>query len=74
MVAGHFINGDYNVVQDGGKGVQDRVKGIQDEQKKFVFSPLTDLALLILHSDEKTQKWMAAPDTSVDYKTARRGM
>ncbi|KAF7976035.1 hypothetical protein HWV62_7932 [Athelia sp. TMB] len=54
MVAGNFINGDYNVVQEGERGLRDRVKGIQDDQKK-----------------EKIEKWMAAPDTSLNYKAAR---
>ncbi|KAF7978585.1 hypothetical protein HWV62_45298 [Athelia sp. TMB] len=54
MVAGNFINGDYNVIQEGERGLRDRVKGIQDDRKK-----------------EKIEKWMAAPDTSLNYKAAR---
>ncbi|KAF7969172.1 hypothetical protein HWV62_28182 [Athelia sp. TMB] len=54
MVAGNFINGDYNMVQEGERELRDRVKGIQDNRKK-----------------EKIEKWMAAPDTSLNYKAAR---
>ncbi|KAF7968171.1 hypothetical protein HWV62_31716 [Athelia sp. TMB] len=52
MVAGHFINGDYNAIHD--EGVQDRVKGIHDDLKK-----------------REIDQWMAAPDTSLNYKAAR---
>ncbi|KAF7976050.1 hypothetical protein HWV62_7962 [Athelia sp. TMB] len=71
MVAGHFINGDYNVVHDG--GVQDRVKGIQDSQKSSQFLSFEGLApfMLMLIVERDINTWMAAPDTSLNYKAAR---
>ncbi|KAF7970476.1 hypothetical protein HWV62_23831, partial [Athelia sp. TMB] len=79
MVAGNFINGDYNVVQearglqDGVDNIQGRVKGIQDDQKSSYFAQSADVtdALIIPDSEEKIEKWISAPDTSLNYKTAR---
>ena len=73
MVAGHFINGDYNVVQDGGIGVESRVKGIQDDQKSSYLLSSQDLGsfILIFILERDIDKWMSAPDTSSNYKAAR---
>ncbi|KAF7968340.1 hypothetical protein HWV62_30929 [Athelia sp. TMB] len=53
MIAGHYIEGDYNVVQGAGE-IQDTLNLIHDEQKK-----------------RDINNWMAAPDTSPNYKAAR---
>ncbi|KAF7983531.1 hypothetical protein HWV62_21088 [Athelia sp. TMB] len=79
MVAGNFINGDYTVVQearglqDGVDNIQGRVKGIQDDQKSSYFAQSADVTdtLIILDSEEKIERWISAPDTSLNYKTAR---
>ncbi|KAF7984125.1 hypothetical protein HWV62_16756 [Athelia sp. TMB] len=71
MVAGHFINGDYNVVQ-GARDLQDEVKGIQDEQKSLSLLHLETGTFLLTRLPERSiNKWMAAPDTSLSYKAAR---
>ncbi|KAF7970451.1 hypothetical protein HWV62_23895 [Athelia sp. TMB] len=80
MVAGNFINGDYNVVQEGAEWLQDGmgkiqggVKCIQDNQKSSYFAQSADVTdtLMIPNSEEKIEKWISAPDTSLNYKAAR---
>ncbi|KAF7966438.1 hypothetical protein HWV62_38376 [Athelia sp. TMB] len=53
MIAGNYIEGDYNVGQGAGE-IQDTLNLIHDEQKK-----------------RDINNWMAAPDTSPNYKAAR---
>ncbi|KAF7966443.1 hypothetical protein HWV62_38386 [Athelia sp. TMB] len=61
-VAGHYIEGDfYNVVQEGASGLQQGVGEIQE-------------AVKLIHDEQKKRdinNWMAAPDTSPNYKSAR---
>ncbi|KAF7983536.1 hypothetical protein HWV62_21098 [Athelia sp. TMB] len=79
MVAGNFINGGYNVVQearelqDGVDNIQGRVKSIQDDQKSSYFAQSADATdgLIIPDSEEKIERWISAPDTSLNYKAAR---
>ncbi|KAF7968339.1 hypothetical protein HWV62_30927 [Athelia sp. TMB] len=80
MVAGNFVNGDYNVVQEGASElqegvdeIQDAVKLIHDKQKGLYFLSAEDRAKFTctLLLEEAINKWMAAPDTSPNYKAAR---
>ena len=73
MVAGHLIHNDYYTVQDSGNEVHDRVQGIRDDQKssyRLLFERLAP-SILIFSLERDIDRWMAAPDSSTNYKTAR---
>ncbi|KAF7968506.1 hypothetical protein HWV62_30226 [Athelia sp. TMB] len=70
MVAGSnfIIGGDYNVVQEGARELQDGLNEVQDG--------VTDIkdGLKGIKDDQKKEKierWLVAPDTSLNYKAAR---
>ncbi|KAF7983534.1 hypothetical protein HWV62_21094 [Athelia sp. TMB] len=64
-----------NEVQNGMKGIEDGLKGIKDDQKSLCFlrsQYLTSSSLMPhWYLEEKIEKWMAAPDASLNYKAAR---
>ncbi|KAF7974428.1 hypothetical protein HWV62_12148 [Athelia sp. TMB] len=61
MVAGNYIEGDYYAAQEGASEIQEGLYEIQDTVK-------------LIHDERKNDAingWMAAPDTSLNYKAAR---
>lgn len=73
MVAGNFINGDSEEAQDEVKRRQDEEKRVQEQSLYFLHSQNKRRSSLILWRplEKDINTWMAAPDTSLNYKAAR---